>query len=90
MKILCIWKSYVFVFLCITKRVNIAIEFNKYKDILFYKEVIRHKMRRIRSKNIKNGTYELNKTSLSCFDDKRYILDDGIYTLAYFHKDLKN
>ena len=23
---------------------------------------------------------------LSCFDDKRYALDDGIYTLAYFHK----
>ena len=24
--------------------------------------------------------------SLSCFDDKRYILNDGITTLAYFHK----
>ena len=47
-------------------------------------------MRRIQSKNIKNETYELNKTSLSCFDNKRYILDDGVYTLAYFHKDLKN
>ena len=47
-------------------------------------------MRRIQSKNIKNGTYELNKTSLSCFDNKRYILDDGVYTLAYFYKDLKN
>ena len=22
-----------------------------------------------------------------CFDDKRYILDDGINTLAYLHKD---
>ena len=21
-----------------------------------------------------------------CFDDKRYMLDDGIYTLSYFHK----
>ena len=27
--------------------------------------------------------------SLSCFDDKRCVLDDGIQTLAYFHKDLK-
>ena len=27
--------------------------------------------------------------SLSCFDDKRCVLDDGIHTLAYFHKDLK-
>ena len=23
----------------------------------------------------------------NCFDDKRYVVDDGIYTLAYFHKD---
>ena len=27
--------------------------------------------------------------SLSCFDDKRYVLDDGVNTLAYFHKDCK-
>ena len=24
---------------------------------------------------------------LSCFDDKRFVLGDGIYTLAYIHKD---
>ena len=24
---------------------------------------------------------------MSCFDDKRYVLDDGIRALAYFHKD---
>ena len=24
---------------------------------------------------------------MSCFDNKRYVLDDGICTLAYFHKD---
>ena len=28
--------------------------------------------------------------SLSCFDDKRYVLDDGVNTLAYFNKDIKN
>ena len=27
---------------------------------------------------------------LSCFDDKRYVLNDGINTLAYFHKGIKN
>ena len=32
----------------------------------------------------KLGTYEINK--ISCFDDKRYVLDDEIHTLAYFHK----
>ena len=32
----------------------------------------------------------MNKISLLCFDDKRFVLDDKIHTLAYFHKDLKN
>ena len=44
-------------------------------------------MKRIQSKRHKLGTYEIDKISLSCFDDKRYVLDDGICTLAYFHKD---
>ena len=68
------------------KGVSIATEFNKFKDVLFNKKVIRHKMKRIQSKKHKLGTYEIDKISLSCFDDKRYVLDDGIYTLSYFHK----
>ena len=28
--------------------------------------------------------------SLSCFNDKRYSLNDGITTLVYCHKDLKD
>ena len=44
-------------------------------------------MKRIQSKKQKLGTYEIDKISLSCFDDKRYVLYDGIYTFAYFHKD---
>ena len=45
-------------------------------------------MRGIKSKNHNIGTYEINKISLSCFDDKRYILKNGINTLAYGHKDI--
>ena len=46
-------------------------------------------MKRIhKSKLHKIGTYELNKISLSCSDDKRYVLDDGSNTLAYFHKSI--
>ena len=44
-------------------------------------------MKRIQRKKYNLGTYEINKISLSCFDDKRYVLDDGIYMLAYFQKD---
>ena len=43
-------------------------------------------MKRIQSRKYKLGTYEIDKISLSYFDDKRYVLDDGIYTLSYFHK----
>ena len=56
------------------KGVNLKLRHNEYLDVLFNRKVLRHKMKRIQS--------------LSCFDDKRYVLDDGINTLAYFHKDI--
>ena len=51
------------------------------------KKLLDKKLKIIQSKKHKLGTYEIDKISLSCFDDKRYVLDDGIRTLAYFHKD---
>ena len=45
-------------------------------------------MRGIKSKNQNIGTYESNKISLSCYDDKSYKLTNGIDTLAYGHKDI--
>ena len=47
-------------------------------------------MKIIQSKEHEIGTYDINKISLSCFDDKRYIVNDRITTLAYFHKELKD
>ena len=44
-------------------------------------------MKRIQSKKHKLGTYEIVKISLPCFDDKRYVLDDGIHTMTHFYKD---
>ena len=44
-------------------------------------------MKRIQAKKHKTGTYEIDKISLSCFDDKRQVLDDGVHALVYFHKD---
>ena len=71
------------------KVMNIATEFDELKSILFNKKVLRHKMRGIQGKKDKMETYEINKISLSYFDDKRFVLNDGIHALAYFHKDLK-
>ena len=62
----------------------------KFLDILFDREVVKHKMKIIQSKLHKIGTYDVSKISKSCFDDKRYILNDDINTLAYFHKDIKS
>ena len=42
----------------------------------------RHKMNRIQSKLHITVTYDVRKLSLSCFDYKRYILDDGISSLV--------
>ena len=39
-------------------------------------------MNRIQSKGHKIGTYETNKISLSCFDDKTYIQNNGCDGLA--------
>ena len=47
-------------------------------------------MRRIQSKLHKIDTYDVCKISLSCFDDKIYILNNEITTLASFRKDLKD
>ena len=74
----------------IAKGVNIETEFNEFKDVLLNKKIIRHKMKRIQAKKHKIGTYEINKISLSYSDNKRYVLDDRIHTLAYFHKDCNN
>ena len=68
------------------KGVSIATEFNKFKDVLFNEKIIRHKMKRIQSKKHNLGTYEIDKISLSCFEDKRYALNDGINSLSYFYK----
>ena len=50
---------------------------------------MRYRMKEIQNKLNRIGTYEVYKISLSCFNDERYILDDGINSLAYFHKDIR-
>ena len=65
---------------------NGFIEFQEFYDILFKKKILRHIIRETKSKNYNFGTYKTSKRSLSCFDDKRYILKNGINT--YGHKDI--
>ena len=60
------------------KGVNLAIEFGESKDVLFNKKIIKYKMKRIQTKKHKIRTYVIDKISLTCFGDKRFVLDDGI------------
>ena len=53
------------------------------------KKIIKHKMKRIQSKKYKIQTYKMNKISLSCLDDKGFVLNNSIHTLSYFHEDLQ-
>ena len=61
------------------------IKHEDYKNMLLNNEQLHHKMKTIRSQKHKLGSYEINKVSLSCFDDKHYIHDNGISSHAYRH-----
>jgi len=57
----------------------------QFLHVLQTKQITKSQFRTFRSKNHTVQTVEINKTCLNAFDDKRYILDDGIATLAYGH-----
>ena len=59
------------------------IKHKDYKNVLLNNEQLHHKMKTIRSLKHQLGSYEINKVSLSCFDDKCYIHDNGISSYAY-------
>ncbi|MCG7891854.1 MAG: hypothetical protein N0C80_16560 [Candidatus Thiodiazotropha endolucinida] len=59
------------------------IKFNDYKDCLFNNETKMNKMYTLNSDKHEMFLNEINKISLSPFDDKRYICDDGINTQPY-------
>ena len=70
----------------VNKNVVATISHNKYKDVLLNQKCLRRMTNRIQSKDHKIGTNEINKISLSCFDDKIYIKNnecDGLLALGY-------
>ena len=66
----------------VNKNIFATVSHNKYKDVLLNKKCLRYSMNRIQSKDHKIGTYEINKISLSCFDDKFYIQNNRCDGLA--------
>ena len=61
------------------------IKHEDYKSTLINNKQMHHKMKTIRSQRHQLGSYEINKVSLSCFDDKCYIHDNETSSYAYGH-----
>ena len=69
----------------VTKR---SIQFYDYRECLFSRKEQHRKINVIRSHCHEIYTEKINKIALSSDDDKRIIMADGIYTLAYGHTNL--
>jgi hypothetical protein len=61
-----------------------------FKNVINTKGRMRHNMNTIRSMKHTIGTHEMRKVTLSCFDDKRYLLEDGVTSYAYGNKNIQN
>ena len=70
----------------VSKNIVDNIRHEEYVDVLFGRSVMRYSMKRIQSKLHRIGTYVF-KISLSCFDDKHYMVYD-VNSSVYFHKDV--
>ena len=72
-------KLYSLISVHVTKAKGVKkIRHKEFVVVLFNKKVIRHNLKRIQSKLHSIGTYNVCKISLFSFDDKRYVLDDGV------------
>ncbi|CAG2243460.1 unnamed protein product [Mytilus edulis] len=63
--------------------INKDIKFDDYKDCLFNNKTKMNKMCTMNSSKHKMFVNEVNKISMTPFDDKRYILDNGIDTQPF-------
>ncbi|KAL9972954.1 hypothetical protein ACROYT_G019355 [Oculina patagonica] len=68
---------------CVTKN---KIDHENFKDTLFQNKESFHEMHMLRSYAHEMYSIVVNKKSLSPFDSKRWIADDGIHTNAYGYK----
>ena len=66
----------------VNKNVVAKISHTEYKDVLLNAKLLRHSMNRIQNKDHRIGTYIINEISLSCFNNKIYIQNNGCDGLA--------
>ena len=66
----------------VNKNVVATISHNEYKGVLLNKKCLRHAMNRTQNKDHRIGICKINKISLSRYDDKIYIQNNGCDGLA--------
>ena len=62
----------------VNRNVVAMLSHDKYKDLLLDNKCLRHSLNIIQCKDQRIGTYEINKITFPCFDNKIYIQNNGM------------
>ena len=73
----------------VQKSVKKTLQHDLFKSCLFDHQSVRRSMTQLRSINHQIVVNRVNKIALSSYDDKRYLLDDGVQSLANGHYSLE-
>ena len=73
----------------VKRKVVAGIQHRSYKDCLMNRTIMYSRMNQIRSYNHDVYSIEMRKISLSPFDDKRYVLENGVDTIAHGHYEIQ-
>ena len=73
----------------VSKAAQKNISHEDYRSVLEGRGTTSCDMRSIRSFNHKLFTLTINKRCLSAYDDKKFIMEDGVHTLCYGHFRIK-
>ena len=73
----------------VQKSVKKTLNHELFKECLLKKGKVKRFMTQLRSKDHQIVVSRVHKVALSSYDDKRYLLNDGIHSLAYGHYKIK-
>ena len=62
----------------VNRNVVAMLSHDEYKDALLNNKCLRHSLNRIQCTDQRIGTYEINKITFPCLDNKIYIQNDGM------------
>lgn len=74
----------------VQKSVKKTLHHDLFKSCLFDQKPVRRSMTQLKSENHQIVVNRVNKVAVSSYDDKRYLLQDGVRSLAYGHYSLEN